>query len=83
MNDDKEMLIRKGKQAALLQSDPLLVECLEKIKAKQVQNIVGSSPEKSDQRERAYYLLKAVEELQIELNAVVSNGKFEEARVRK
>ena len=83
MNDDKEMLIRKGKQAALLQSDPLLVECLEKIKTKQVQNIIGSSPEKADQRERAYYLLKAVEELQIELNSVVSNGRFEEARLRK
>lgn len=81
--DDKETVIRKGKQAALLQTDPILTECLERIKTKQVQNIVGSSPEKSDQRERAYYLLKAVEELQIELNSVVSNGRFEEARLRK
>lgn len=83
MSDDKETVIRKGKRAAQLQADPLLIECLEAIKARHIQNFVASSPEKTAQRELAYWGHKAVEDLQLELTIAVNNGKFEEARVQK
>lgn len=80
---DKEEVIRKGKRAEQLQADPLLTECLEQIRQAQIEIFESSSPEKSEARNNAYFMLKAIEQLRLKLSAMASNGKFEAAQLAK
>lgn len=83
MTDTPEERIRRGKRAEQLQADPVLVEALRSIRQKQIDQWAASSPEKEDQRQRAYFMLQAVDQLTIQLNAMVGDGKFEERRIQK
>lgn len=81
--NEKEVIINKGKKAAVLIADPVLQDCLATIKAKQLQKIQSSNENQQNVRENAYFTLKAVESLEIELNTMYSNGKIEESKIRK
>lgn len=83
MENTPEEKIRRGKRAEQLQADPVLVEALNAVRQKQIDSWAGSSPEKPEQRERAYFMLRAVDELTMQLNAFAGDGKFEERRIQK
>lgn len=83
MENTPEEKIRRGKRAEQLQADPVLVEALRAIRQKQIDLWAGSSPEKEEQRTNAYFMLRAVDELTIQLNAFAGDGKFEERRIQK
>lgn len=83
METEKEVVIAKGKRAKAITLDPILQECLAKIREKQLLNIQASSAEQGQKRESAYFMLKAVESLEMELNSMYSNGKLEESKILK
>lgn len=83
MSDQLELEVRKGKQAEQKLADPFFQEVLQRIKNEQVGKIVSSSVERPEIREHAYYLLKAVEALELELSKMVSNGIFANDKIQR
>lgn len=80
---DSEQAVAKGKAATRLLDDPVLREALESIKRKQHDAFASSSLEKREVRESAYMMLKAVEDLELQLAKVKSDGIFEEDRAKR
>lgn len=83
MSDQLELEVRKGKQAAQKLSDPFFQEVLQRIKDKQLGKILSSSPDRPEVRENAYYLLKAVEALELELSILSDNGQIAQHQIQR
>jgi len=83
MTDQLELEATKGKQAEQKLADPFFQEVLQRIKNEQVGRIISSSPERKEIRENAYYLLKAVEALELELSKIIGNGQFARDKIKR
>lgn len=75
-----ETVIEKGKRAAQVAADPLVNEAIQNVIAEQMTKIRSSAPADHEKREQAYFLIKATEEFQLQLNKLVGKGKLEEVK---
>ena len=80
---DSEQVIKRGRKAESVLKDELIAEAFEAIKKDQLSVIASSNVGDSEKRESAYYMMKAVELLQIKLNSFYQDGKFEERKIKK
>jgi hypothetical protein len=80
---DSEQIVKRGRKAETVLKDELLTEAFESIKKDQLSIITSSNVADSEKRESAYYMMKAVELLQIKLNSFYQDGKFEERKIKK
>jgi hypothetical protein len=72
--DEMELQARKGKQAKELLEHPLLQEAFRKVEQDCQDKWRSSALSAADVREAAYYQLKALDILRVELSKVVDNG---------
>lgn len=79
---DSDQVIKRGRRAETVLKDELLAEAFEAIKKDQLGLIQSSQIADSDKREAAYYMMKAIESLQIKLNSFFQDGKFEERKIK-
>lgn len=83
MSDQLELDVRKGKQAEQKLADPFFQEVLQRIKSEQIGKIVSSSIDRPEIRDNAYFMLKAVEALELELSKLISNGIFAQDKIQR
>lgn len=80
---DAEKVVARGRKASMLIADPVLQEALEDIKRDVLDNFQATSEADAAKRENLYFMLKAVEKLQIKLESYRSNGIIEERNLDK
>lgn len=80
---DAEETIAKGKEAERIMDNEVLQDCFKAIKAKQIDAFAQSDPLKSEQREYAFLMLKAIEELENYLSKLRADGLMEETRIKR
>lgn len=78
-----EEIIAKGKAAEKLMENPVLREALEAIKRKAIATFSSSGPLDSDKRETAYFTLKAIEDLELQLEKIKSDGVYEAEKAKR
>ena len=66
--------VSRGKQAEQLWASPILQGAFDEIEGDLVSNWKGSSGEEKEQRENAYFLLRALTELKSRLRKIVREG---------
>lgn len=81
--DKVEKVVQRGKRAKAMQSDPVIQEAFVSLRDKQLKIIESASPERQDVRENAFFMLKALQVLQTELEAFIGNGIMEEHNLQK
>ena len=79
---DSDQVIKRGRRAETVLKDELLAEAFEAIKKDQLGIIQSSQMADAAKRESAYYMMKAIEALQIKLNSLFQDGKFEERKIK-
>jgi hypothetical protein len=73
-----EEAIRKGQAAQALMDSADFNIALDAVRLQAFKGFAGSDPSEKDIREENYYLLKAVDKLKGNLQALVDNAKYEE-----
>lgn len=80
---ETDQIVAKGQEAQRLMENPVLIEALETIRRKQTTVFATSAPGDRDKRETAYYTLKAIEELELQLSKFKSDGVFEAEKAKR
>lgn len=80
---EADEIIAKGKTAEKLMENPVLREALEAIKRKAITAFSSSQPLEADKRESAYYTLKAIEDLELQLDKIKSDGVYEAEKAKR
>lgn len=74
--------IAKGQAAKELMESPTYILAIDTVRIDAFRTITTSKPEEKQAREDAYYLLLATSKLKENLDALVANASFEEAKLR-
>ena len=80
---ETDQIVAKGQEAKRLMENPVLIEALETIKRKQAGVFAQSAPDDVRKRETAYFTLKAIEELELQLSKINSDGLFEADKAKR
>ena len=83
MTDKTEIEIQRGEQAARLLSEPLLVETLELIELEYTQEWKNSPVRDVEGREKLWLMVRTVQKLRSELEAVLETGKLAQHRLEQ
>ena len=74
---------QEARQAHELQSNPMFIRAMQEIEDEYTREWKTSPGPNSDYRERAYYMVQAVDRLRRHLSDYEVTGKLEVAKVRK
>lgn len=80
---ETDQIVAKGQEAQRLMENPVLIEALDSIKRRQTNAFAGSAPDDVRKRETAYFTLKAIEELELQLGKIKSDGLIEADKARR
>jgi len=81
MTDDE--LVRKGRRAQQLLEDETLAAALAKLENDQVWLFKSTRAEETAKREQCWSMLKATENLKVELTKVIDNGKVAQRAIER
>jgi signal transduction protein with GAF and PtsI domain len=81
MTDDA--LVRKGRRAQQLLEDETLAAALAKLENDQVWLFKSTRAEETAKREQCWSMLKAIENLKVELTKVIDNGKVAQRAIER
>ena len=81
MTDDE--LVRKGRKAQQLLEDETLAAALAKLENDQVWVFKSTRAEETAKREQCWSMLKAIENLRLELTKVIDNGKVAQRAIER
>lgn len=81
MTDDE--LVRKGRRAQQLLEDETLAAALTKLENDQVWLFKSTRAEETAKREQCWSMLKAIENLKVELTKVIDNGKVAQRAIER
>jgi signal transduction protein with GAF and PtsI domain len=81
MTDDE--LVRKGRRAQQLLEDETLAAALAKLENDQVWLFKSTRAEETAKREQCWSMLKAIENLKVELTKVIDNGKVAQRAIER
>lgn len=81
MTDDE--LVRKGRKAQQLLEDETLAAALAKLENDQVWLFKSTRAEETAKREQCWSMLKAIENLKLELTKVIDNGKVAQRAIER
>jgi hypothetical protein len=80
---ENEELIRKGRKASQLLEDETFNMAINKMENDQLWNFRSTKPEESAKREIAWSMLKAIDNLKIELQKIVDNAKVAQRAIER
>lgn len=83
MTEDKRKASDRGRKAATLLSDPILVEALQDIEMRYTTEWKSSKVEESVKRERAYVAVQLLDDLKTQLQMYVDRGKIADKQLQK
>ncbi len=78
-----EEAARKGRKAQQLLEDETLVAALAKLENDQIWVFKSTRAEESAKREQCWSMLKAIENLRLELTKVIDNGKVAQRAIER
>ncbi len=78
-----EEAVRKGRKAQQLLEDETLVAALAKLENDQIWVFKSTRAEESAKREQCWSMLKAIENLRLELTKVIDNGKVAQRAIER
>jgi cell fate (sporulation/competence/biofilm development) regulator YlbF (YheA/YmcA/DUF963 family) len=78
-----EEAVRKGRKAQQLLEDETLVAALAKLENDQLWVFKSTRAEESAKREQCWSMLKAIENLRLELTKVIDNGKVAQRAIER
>jgi signal transduction protein with GAF and PtsI domain len=78
-----EELVRKGRKAQQLLEDETLAAALAKLENDQVWLFKSTRAEETAKREQCWSMLKAIENLKVELTKVIDNGKVAQRAIER
>ena len=81
MTDDE--LVRKGRRAQQLLEDETLAAALANLENDQVWLFKSTRAEETAKREQCWSMLKAIENLKVELTKVIDNGKVAQRAIER
>ena len=81
MNEEEE--VRKGKRAQQILEDETLVAALAKLENDQLWMFRSTRADETAKREQCWSMLKAIENLKIELTKVIDNGKVAQRAIER
>lgn len=79
----QEEAIRKGNAAKALLENPDFNIAIDAVRLQAFKAWASSDPAQQKEREENYYLLKGIEQLKDNLNALISNAKFEVMKIER
>lgn len=77
-----DKLESEAKAAEALRENPMLVKCLDDIEDMYTHEWKRTEGPHDDMRERAYYMVRAIDRLRQHINEYVSNGHINPSRVK-
>ena len=80
---DNDELVRKGRKAGQLLEDETFNMAINKMENDQLWYFRSTKPEESAKREIAWSMLKAIENLKIELQKIVDNAKVAKLAIER
>ena len=80
---DNEELVRKGRKAGQLLEDETFNMAINKMENDQLWYFRSTKPEESSKREIAWSMLKAIDNLKIELQKIVDNAKVAQRAIER
>jgi len=80
---ENDELIRKGRKAGQLLEDETFNMAINKMENDQLWNFRSTKPEESAKREIAWSMLKAIDNLKIELQKIVDNAKVAQRAIER
>ena len=80
---DNDELVRKGRKAGQLLEDETFNMAINKMENDQLWNFRSTKPEESAKREIAWSMLKAIDNLKIELQKIVDNAKVAQRAIER
>jgi len=80
---DDQKLVMLAEQARKLAVDAVFTQALEESKKEQLNIIAQSAPEKFEEREAAYHMLRALSKIHTQLTVVQNRGEAAKQRVAK
>ena len=80
---ENEELVRKGRKASQLLEDETFNMAINKMENDQLWNFRSTKPEESAKREIAWSMLKAIDNLKIELQKIVDNAKVAQRAIER
>ena len=78
-----EEAVRKGRKAQQLLEDETLVAALAKLENDQLWVFKSTRAEESAKREQCWSMLKAIENLRLDLTKVIDNGKVAQGAIER
>ncbi len=79
----EEEAVRKGRKAQQLLEDETLAAALAKLENDQIWLFKSTRAEESAKREQCWSMLKAIENLRLELTKVIDNGKVAQRAIER
>ena len=80
---ENDELVRKGRKAVQLLEDETFNMAINKMENDQLWNFRSTKPEESAKREIAWSMLKAIDNLKIELQKIVDNAKVAQRAIER
>lgn len=80
---DNDELVRKGRKAGQLLEDETFNMAINKMENDQLWYFRSTKPEESSKREIAWSMLKAIDNLKIELQKIVDNAKVAQRAIER
>jgi hypothetical protein len=80
---ENDELVRKGRKAGQLLEDETFNMAINKMENDQLWNFRSTKPEESAKREIAWSMLKAIDNLKIELQKIVDNAKVAQRAIER
>ena len=80
---DNEELVRKGRKAGQLLEDETFNMAINKMENDQLWYFRSTKPEEAAKREIAWSMLKAIDNLKIELQKIVDNAKVAQRAIER
>tara|TARA_R100000781_G_scaffold96350_1_gene60380 strand:+ start:54 stop:314 length:261 start_codon:yes stop_codon:yes gene_type:complete len=74
MSLDEERI--RGQQAEALRNSPLLKEIFSNLRDSYIRDWSQTDFSDADKREHAFYLLRALDEVELEINSLISSGQI-------
>jgi hypothetical protein len=74
LTDEEQLIVDQGADARSLLLSDIFIRTIGKLKADCAQSILESSPEQSQERERTYYMARALEAVVNELETISNAG---------
>jgi len=78
-----EKIIQRGQDAKRLMADPVLQAALENLRSKQLRAIEQATIDQPEQRNAAFYMIKAIQALKTELNSMVGDAAMEQHKLER